>query len=207
MKFHWFLQYATGVHHFRAEAPPDEEQEEHRLKKDPGTLQKGSAGEAPDEHEKTSKNAPKTVQQRSPNGLFFKLSARSLPTASRRRQKTPPGTPKDAPRAPKGGPRDPQRPPGPPRGGPKWLKIQQVDLGPPPGRPKRRPRRLRRPFWGDFGFPGTYFFSLFGLASGLRFLSVLQLPSHPATSQTKQPTQKHTTKKQTASPTHPTGQH
>merc|ERR1712138_133745 len=78
---------------------------------DPTTLQKSTAGDAPNTHEKASKTCHKMSRKRSPNGLFFKLPARPPPRAPRRRPKTTPGAPKGAPRGAKGGPRDPQRPP------------------------------------------------------------------------------------------------
>ena len=88
---------------------------------DPKTLQKTSAGDAPNTDEQIAENGSKIVQKSTPNGLFFKLPAGPPPRAPRRRQKAPLGAPKDAPREPKDGPRAPQKAPG-------RLKMQQADL-------------------------------------------------------------------------------
>ena len=134
---------------------------------DPKTLQKTSAGDAPNTDEQIAENGSKIVQKSTPNGLFFKLPAGPPPRAPRRRQKAPLGAPKDAPREPKDGPRAPQKAPGPPPGRPKMAQnatreFKVTPLGP-PGRPKSRPRGLRRPFWGDFRPPGTWFCNFSGL--------------------------------------------
>ena len=106
----------------------------------PKTVQKSSARDAPNTHDKYSKNRSPNHEHKTLDGIFVKLLARPPPRSPRDCQNIPLRVPNDAPRGANGGPRDPQRPPGPPPVRPKMApnatsRFSARPLGP-QGRPK-----------------------------------------------------------------------